>query len=121
MTNSRGVNNVVLSVHGGKHHGLAVENGVYISRITPGSVAAREGSIAVGDRLLSVSFVISFSCSLKVFILFSICAEVLRKGQYYFLCRQMKMVILISLQLAIKQIAYCVNIIHGKHNVRTAH
>ncbi|XP_054712748.1 LOW QUALITY PROTEIN: disks large homolog 5-like [Uloborus diversus] len=55
MTNSRGVNNVILSVHGGKHHGLAVENGVYISRITPGSVAAREGSIAVGDRLLSIN------------------------------------------------------------------
>lgn len=56
MTNSRGVNNVVLSMHGGNHHGLTVENGVYISRITPGSIAAREGSIAVGDRLLSVSF-----------------------------------------------------------------
>lgn len=56
LTNSRGVNNVVLSVHGGKHHGLTVENGVYISRITPGSIAAREGSIAVGDRLLSVSY-----------------------------------------------------------------
>ncbi|KAG8193583.1 hypothetical protein JTE90_000220 [Oedothorax gibbosus] len=53
-TNSRGVNNVILSVHG-KHHGLIVENGVYISRITPGSVAAREGSIAVGDRLLAVN------------------------------------------------------------------
>lgn len=53
-TNSRGVNNVILSVHG-KHHGLVVENGVYISRIAPGSVAAREGSIAVGDRLLAVS------------------------------------------------------------------
>lgn len=58
MTNSRGVNNVVLSMHGGKHHGLTIENGVYISRITPGSIAAREGSIAVGDRLLSVSYIV---------------------------------------------------------------
>lgn len=55
MTNSRGLSNVILNTHGGKHHGLTVENGVYISRITPGSIAAREGSIAVGDRLLSVS------------------------------------------------------------------
>nr|XP_042896904.1 disks large homolog 5 isoform X2 [Parasteatoda tepidariorum] len=55
LTNSRGVSNVILGVHGGKHHGLAIENGIYISRITPGSVAAREGSIAVGDRLLSVN------------------------------------------------------------------
>lgn len=54
MTNSRGLSNVILNTHGGKHHGLTVENGVYISRITPGSIAAREGSIAVGDRLLSV-------------------------------------------------------------------
>ena len=46
---------MILNMHGGKHHGLTVESGVYISRITPGSVAAREGSIAVGDRLLSVS------------------------------------------------------------------
>lgn len=60
MTNSRGLSNVILNIHGGKHHGLTVENGVYISRITPGSIAAREGSIAVGDRLLSVS--ISFFC-----------------------------------------------------------
>ncbi|GIY48544.1 disks large homolog 5 [Caerostris darwini] len=55
MTNSRGVNNVILSVHGGKHHGLGIENGFYVSRISPGSVAAREGSIAVGDRLLTIN------------------------------------------------------------------
>ncbi|GIZ04096.1 disks large 5 [Caerostris extrusa] len=55
MTNSRGVNNVILSVHGGKHHGLGIENGFYVSRISPGSVAAREGSIAVGDGLLTIN------------------------------------------------------------------
>ncbi|KAF8796408.1 Disks large like protein [Argiope bruennichi] len=55
MTNSRGVSNIILNVQGGKHHGLVIENGFYISKISPGSVAAREGSIAVGDRVLSIN------------------------------------------------------------------
>ncbi len=29
--------------------------GVYVSRIQPGSAAAREGTVAVGDRLLAVN------------------------------------------------------------------
>ncbi|GBN69421.1 Disks large 5, partial [Araneus ventricosus] len=55
MTNSRGVSNIILNMQGGKHHGLVIENGFYISKISPGSVAAREGSIAVGDRVLSIN------------------------------------------------------------------
>ena len=37
------------------HHGLTLDLGVYIARITPGSAAAKEGTIAVGDRIISVS------------------------------------------------------------------
>lgn len=36
-------------------HGLSLESGVYISHIAPGSQAAKEGSLAVGDRILTVS------------------------------------------------------------------
>lgn len=75
MTNSRGLSNVILNIHGGKHHGLTVENGVYISRITPGSIAAREGSIAVGDRLLSVS--ISFFSNVRVIVFYYISIQVI--------------------------------------------
>ncbi|XP_023210060.1 disks large homolog 5-like [Centruroides sculpturatus] len=53
LTSSRGVQTVLLNLNGGKNHGLILEPGVYVSRITPGSVAAREGTVAVGDRLLS--------------------------------------------------------------------
>lgn len=36
-------------------HGLCLESGVYISHIAPGSQAAKDGSLAVGDRILTVS------------------------------------------------------------------
>ena len=39
----------------GAPHGITLDLGVYISRIAPGSVAAKEGSIAVGDRILSIN------------------------------------------------------------------
>ena len=35
--------------------GISLEMGVYVSRIYPGSVAAKEGNLAVGDRVLNVS------------------------------------------------------------------
>ena len=35
--------------------GLHLEGGVYISKISPGSALAKEGNIAVGDRVLSVN------------------------------------------------------------------
>ncbi|XP_046989879.1 disks large homolog 5 [Schistocerca americana] len=36
-------------------HGLTLETGIYICKITPGSVAAKEGNLAVGDRVLSIN------------------------------------------------------------------
>ncbi|XP_065226709.1 disks large homolog 5 isoform X2 [Planococcus citri] len=36
-------------------HGLALETGMYICKIAPGSLAAKEGNLAVGDRVLSVN------------------------------------------------------------------
>jgi len=36
-------------------HGISLETGVYISKITSGSMAAKDGNLDVGDRVLSVS------------------------------------------------------------------
>jgi len=36
-------------------HGISLETGVYIYKITPGSIAAKDGNLDVGDRVLSVS------------------------------------------------------------------
>ena len=44
-----------LHLNGSQPHGITLDLGVYISRIAPGSVAAKEGSIAVGDRILSIN------------------------------------------------------------------
>ncbi|XP_037083928.1 disks large homolog 5-like [Pollicipes pollicipes] len=38
-----------------EYHGIGLEQGVYIARIQPGSAAARDGMLAVGDRLLMVN------------------------------------------------------------------
>ena len=35
--------------------GISVEPGLYVNRIAPGSPAAREGSLALGDRILGVN------------------------------------------------------------------
>lgn len=51
---SRGVVMLSLNLSTSREHGLTLENGLYITRIGPGSVAAREGTLAVGDRILSV-------------------------------------------------------------------
>lgn len=37
-----------------QQHGLSLDLGVYVARIQPGSVAAKEGTVAVGDRILGV-------------------------------------------------------------------
>ncbi|XP_060857189.1 disks large homolog 5-like isoform X2 [Metopolophium dirhodum] len=37
------------------HHGISLETGVYISKITPGSMAAKDGNLDVGDRVLSIN------------------------------------------------------------------
>ncbi|XP_012283152.1 disks large homolog 5 isoform X2 [Orussus abietinus] len=36
-------------------HGIALELGVYISKISPGSLAAKDGNLAVGDRVLNIN------------------------------------------------------------------
>lgn len=36
-------------------HGLSLETGMYICKISPGSTAAKEGNLAVGDRVLSIN------------------------------------------------------------------
>ena len=36
-------------------HGLLLDSGIYVSRISPGSVSARETVIAVGDRVLAIN------------------------------------------------------------------
>ncbi|CAI6345709.1 unnamed protein product [Macrosiphum euphorbiae] len=36
-------------------HGISLETGVYINKITPGSVAAKDGNLDVGDRVLSIN------------------------------------------------------------------
>lgn len=35
--------------------GISLESGVYAAAVVPGSPAAREGSLAVGDRIVAVS------------------------------------------------------------------
>ena len=39
--------------------GIGVEQGLYVSHIVQGSAAAKEGTLAVGDRILSVSISIT--------------------------------------------------------------
>merc|ERR1719336_1252586 len=39
----------------GSDHGITLDSGIYISRISPGSVSARESGIAVGDRVISIN------------------------------------------------------------------
>ncbi|XP_076645746.1 MAGUK family member discs large 5 isoform X2 [Halictus rubicundus] len=36
-------------------HGISLELGVYISKISPGSLAAKDGNLAVGDRVLNIN------------------------------------------------------------------
>lgn len=36
-------------------HGITLDSGIYISRISPGSVSAKESVIAVGDRVLAIN------------------------------------------------------------------
>ncbi|XP_054004563.1 disks large homolog 5 isoform X3 [Hylaeus anthracinus] len=36
-------------------HGILLELGVYISKISPGSLAAKDGNLAVGDRVLNIN------------------------------------------------------------------
>lgn len=44
-----------LNLIGCRNHGLSLETGIYISKIAPGSLASKDGSLAVGDRILSIN------------------------------------------------------------------
>ncbi|XP_059475211.1 disks large homolog 5 [Neocloeon triangulifer] len=44
-----------LQLSSNRDHGLTLETGIYISKINPGSLAAKEGNLAVGDRVLSIN------------------------------------------------------------------
>lgn len=47
---------VRLSMAGGnRNHGITLETGVFITKITPGSLAAREDDLVAGDRVLSIN------------------------------------------------------------------
>lgn len=35
--------------------GIGLENGVFVAAVAPGSPAARDGSLTIGDRLVAVS------------------------------------------------------------------
>ncbi|XP_069123796.1 disks large homolog 5-like isoform X1 [Argopecten irradians] len=44
-----------LSISLGKETGIHIEQGLYVSRITPGSVVAKEGLLVTGDRIVGVN------------------------------------------------------------------
>lgn len=60
----RSLRTTQLSV-GSVPHGISLELGVYISKISPGSLAAKDGNLAVGDRVLNVC--VSFRYSYNMF------------------------------------------------------
>lgn len=39
--------------------GVGLESGVFVSSVSPGSPAARDGSVCPGDRVLNVSYIFS--------------------------------------------------------------
>lgn len=57
----RGVNTINLQLGSGRPSGLGIESGIFVSSLLPGSPAARDGTISVGDRLLSVSIEVMIS------------------------------------------------------------
>ncbi|XP_036293996.1 disks large homolog 5 isoform X2 [Pipistrellus kuhlii] len=44
-----------ISLSGQKDSGISLENGVYAAAVVPGSPAAKEGSLAVGDRIVAIN------------------------------------------------------------------
>lgn len=49
--------------------GVSLENGIFVAAVVPGSPAAKEGSLTVGDRIIAVSLKQSFSFIYFLFIL----------------------------------------------------
>lgn len=50
-------------------HGIVFEPGVYISSILPGTPAAKEMNMSIGDRVLFVSFILQQKCIHSSFII----------------------------------------------------
>lgn len=46
---------VQLNIGGNRTHGLTLETGIFISKIAPKSLAAKENELAAGDRVLSIN------------------------------------------------------------------
>ncbi|XP_072612444.1 disks large homolog 5 isoform X6 [Vulpes vulpes] len=44
-----------INLSGQKDSGISLENGVYAAAVVPGSPAAKEGSLAVGDRIVAIN------------------------------------------------------------------
>ncbi|XP_055085426.1 disks large homolog 5-like [Periophthalmus magnuspinnatus] len=51
----RVVTPVQISLTGSKESGIGLESGVFVAALAPGSPAAREGALNVGDRLLAIN------------------------------------------------------------------
>lgn len=61
-------------------HGISLEIGIYINKITPGSLAAKDGNLDVGDRVLSVSKYINYRTNI-IFIIILKCIFI-----FYYFC-----------------------------------
>ncbi|XP_065153267.1 disks large homolog 5a isoform X3 [Paramisgurnus dabryanus] len=66
---------VHINLVGHKDAGITLEGGVYVAAIAPGSPAAREGSLAIGDRLIAINGIALDNKSL------SECEALLRGGR----------------------------------------
>ncbi|XP_060092707.1 disks large homolog 5 [Heteronotia binoei] len=44
-----------ISLSGHKDSGISLENGVFVAAVVPGSPAAKEGSLSVGDRIIAIN------------------------------------------------------------------
>ncbi|XP_053163468.1 disks large homolog 5 isoform X3 [Hemicordylus capensis] len=44
-----------INLSGHKDSGICLENGVFVATVVPGSPAAKEGSLAVGDRIIAIN------------------------------------------------------------------
>ncbi|XP_067876682.1 disks large homolog 5a isoform X9 [Heterodontus francisci] len=51
----RAITPVHINLVGHKDIGISLETGVYVASVAPGSSAAREGSLTVGDRLITIN------------------------------------------------------------------
>ncbi|XP_072138911.1 disks large homolog 5a isoform X3 [Mobula birostris] len=51
----RAITPVHINLMGHKDIGISLETGIYVATVSPGSSAAREGSLTVGDRLITIN------------------------------------------------------------------